>query len=584
MKRIALNGLLIAVALVLSVAERWVPLTALVPIPGIKLGLANIVTLFALYFLRPADAWAILIARCLLTALVTGGMTSLLFSLAGGALALLTMQAAFRFARRFLSITGISVAGASAHNIGQILAALLVLRSSAIVAYLPVLLASSCVTGVLIALLATSFFRRFARTGLVRVARTVLAPLLILPVALFGTGCGTAAPKYEAHAYEFIGSFDTVIQLIAYTDAEEAFNAHAVAAEARFAELNRLFDIYNDYDGLANIRTINENAGIAPVKVSGEILDLVGNCLAWYGDSPKRTNIALGPVLALWHDARDASLADPANARIPELAALQASNALTDPSKVKVDRTAGTIFLEEEGMSLDVGAVAKGYACQLVADELKARGLDSFLISGGGNVVAVGSPKDGRASWGVGIQNPAYVDAANAVDAGTAAGTTAETASGASAGASAGSGSSGLSAASVASGSPAESAASAAEPDELLDVWYTSNMAVVTSGDYQRTFTADGRSWHHLIDPDTLMPAEGIRSVTIGCADSGRADFLSTTVFLMPYAEGRAYVESLDGVEALWCFPDGSVQATDGMKAQLKKLGGAANPKSGTTD
>lgn len=538
MRRVALNGLMIAVALVLSIAERWVPLSAIVPIPGIKLGLANIVTLFALYHFRSRDAWSILIARCLLAALLTGSMTSLLFSLSGGVLALLSMQAAIRFGPRLLSITGVSVAGAAAHNIGQIAAASLTLRSTAIFAYLPVLLVSGAVTGMLVALLAISFFPRFARTGLVKApVRVLLLPLLATVLPFLVTGCSPAKPS--AYSYDFIGSFDTVITLTAYADSESKFMADAQAAEARFMELHRLYDIYNTYDGLNNLRTVNDNAGVAPVAVSAEILDLLRLCRDWYRNSPGRVNIAMGPVLALWHDAREGALADPASARIPTADALTAAASLTDLSGLVLDEVDGTVWLEKQGMALDVGAVAKGYACQLVADMLKERGMDSFLISGGGNVVTCGAPQDGRPTWGVGIQNPVYVDAQMESDA--------------------------------------EGASSVSEPEPLLDVFYAKDLAVVTSGDYQRTFVADGKSWSHLIDPDTCLPSETFRSVTISCPDSGHADFLSTTVFLMPYAEGRAWVESLDGVEALWCFPDGTLMATDGMKAGLKGMGGAVN-------
>ena len=86
----------------------------------------------------------------------------------------------------------------------------------------------------------------------------------------------------------------------------------------------------------------------------------------------------------------------------------------------------------------------------------------------------------------------------------------------------------------------------------------------------------DSVNYHHLIDPDTLMPGTHFRSVSIITADSGYADLLSTAAYLMPYEESRAFVESLDGVEAIWLFPDGTKTMTDGA-AKIAKSRGAKN-------
>lgn len=139
--------MLTALALALSYAERFIPLQLLVPLPGIKLGLANIVTLVALYRMKPKYAFAILIPRCILGAVFGGGVTGLLFSLTGGLLALITMAAAKRTPA--FSVYGVSVLGAAAHNIGQILAAMALMRSVYVGAYLPWLLIAAIVTGLL---------------------------------------------------------------------------------------------------------------------------------------------------------------------------------------------------------------------------------------------------------------------------------------------------------------------------------------------------------------------------------------------------------------------------------------------------
>lgn len=146
-KRIAVCGLLTALALVLSLMERLFPLSAAVPVPGIKLGLANVVTLFALTRLGKRDAFAVLLVRVVLASVFMGSVTSFLFALFGGVLALAVMALLLPFEGRWFSIPGISAAGAAAHNIGQIGAAMLVLRSVYVAAYLPLLLVSALVMG-----------------------------------------------------------------------------------------------------------------------------------------------------------------------------------------------------------------------------------------------------------------------------------------------------------------------------------------------------------------------------------------------------------------------------------------------------
>lgn len=144
-KRLTLCALLIALALALSYTERFIPLQMVIPLPGVKLGLANIVTLIALYLLGPKYAFVILIPRCIFGAVFGGGITGLLFSLTGGILAMATMTLARKLP--IFSIYGVSILGAAAHNIGQILAAMVLMHSVYIGAYLPYLLFVALFTG-----------------------------------------------------------------------------------------------------------------------------------------------------------------------------------------------------------------------------------------------------------------------------------------------------------------------------------------------------------------------------------------------------------------------------------------------------
>ena len=163
-KQLALCAVLAALALGLSTLESLFPISLLIPLPGVKLGLANIVTVFALYELGALPALAILITRCVLGGLFAGNVSAMLFSLLGGLLAMAVMIALRRCRR--LSIYGVSIGGAAAHNIGQMAAAVITLGSTMVLGYLPFLLAVSLFTGVLTGFLASLLFAAISHVKL----------------------------------------------------------------------------------------------------------------------------------------------------------------------------------------------------------------------------------------------------------------------------------------------------------------------------------------------------------------------------------------------------------------------------------
>lgn len=156
-KHLALCAVLTALALGLSTLENLFPVSLLVPLPGVKLGLANIVTVFALYELGAVPALIILAARCLLGSLFAGNASALIFSLMGGVLAMLVMIALKKIPA--LSIYGVSIGGAAAHNIGQIGAAMITLGNTMVLGYLPLLLGVSLFTGALTGFVSALLFR-----------------------------------------------------------------------------------------------------------------------------------------------------------------------------------------------------------------------------------------------------------------------------------------------------------------------------------------------------------------------------------------------------------------------------------------
>lgn len=357
---------------------------------------------------------------------------------------------------------------------------------------------------------------------------------LLLCLGLLAGCAGKKEPPdtgYTRYSTEFYDTFDTIIQVIGYTETQEDFEDWAEFIHQRFAQLSQLYDRFYEYAGVNNICTINKNAGVAPVEVEPELLNMLSSAKEWCEKTGGRVNIAMGPPLEIWRAYREKYsgmvLAEGTSDACPSMEELTAANQHTDLDKVIIDWEAGTVFLEEKGMSLDVGAVAKGYATQMVASEIYEAGFKSFTISAGGNVVTGDPPLDGvRNSWGIGIQDP-FADPAD-------------------------------------------------PQSKSLDVLFVKNQCVVTSGDYRQFYMVGDQYIHHIIDPRTLWPANHYRALTIVADDSGLADFLSTCLFVMDYEEGRALAEEL-GVMALWVFPDGTVEHTENMLSIMRDRGGATS-------
>lgn len=162
-RRLTLCALMISVALVLSYIERFIPLQLVIPLPGIKLGLANIVTLMALFFWGTKYAFVILILRCLLGAGFGGSVSGLLFSLTGGMFAMLVMSVVKQ--SRKISVYGVSILGAAAHNIGQIAIAIILMHSIYVIGYLPYLLIVSVFTGMVTGSICAGVFRILEKSG-----------------------------------------------------------------------------------------------------------------------------------------------------------------------------------------------------------------------------------------------------------------------------------------------------------------------------------------------------------------------------------------------------------------------------------
>ena len=339
-----------------------------------------------------------------------------------------------------------------------------------------------------------------------RIITLVLALLML-------SGCGLPTQQKEVKIYEvtYLTLFDTVTVIKGGAESEAAF---AELAQGFYEELDyyhRLFDIYHDYEGLNNLKTVNDQAGIAPVLVDSAIIDLLLDCRSYYELTGGKVNVAMGGVLRLWHEARSQGLDHPEQAKLPDRSALEAAAAHTDFDCVVIDEAASTVYISDPDVRLDVGAVAKGWSAQRVA----VKAPEGMLFNIGGNVCATGPKNESGTPWVIGVRNPA---------------------------------------------------GGAADYVHTLNV---SGGSYVTSGDYQRAYTVDGESYHHIIDPDTLMPSRYWRSVTIVCEDSGLADALSTALFLMNRESGQELLDRCSAM-ALWVDETGNCYYSSGFEALIR--------------
>lgn len=357
--------------------------------------------------------------------------------------------------------------------------------------------------------------------------KTLILLLALCLSATMLTACGAAAVEYQQFSTAFFGTFDTIIIIKGYAEEKSTFDRVTQEAQDMFIRLHKVFDAYNAYEGINNLYALNENAKNGPTPVEPELMDLL---LYIKEEQPKTqgtVNVALGSVLRIWHDFREEYTANPLHVSPPAADVLAEAAKHADLGDVVLDPEAGTVAFLDSELILDVGAVAKGYAAERVAQRMLASDMPSFIINAGGNVRAGEAPLDGRLYWGISIQTPDGV-------------------------------------------APGE------EGSDMLDTLFLAGTSVVTSGDYQRYITLDGVRYHHIISPETLYPADYLRAVTVVTEDSAYADMLSTALFLMPYEQGLAYVEGLEGVEAMWVLPDGAVLMTDGLTASARSHGATA--------
>lgn len=342
-----------------------------------------------------------------------------------------------------------------------------------------------------------------------RKCRKIFSMLLALMLL---TGCTAVPEEAEKTRYQatFLNLFDTVTTIVGYEDSEEQFRKVSKMLHDELEIYHQLFDIYHDYEGIYNLKTVNDQAGIAPVKVDQKLISLLKDCRAYDELTDGAVNAAMGSVLSLWHEMREAGIQDPEHAQLPKETELKEAALHCSFDEIVIDEENSTIYIEDPEQSIDVGAVAKGWAAQAVCKNAPS----GYLISVGGNVCATGEKPEGG-SWVVGIQDPD------------------------------------------------------GDSEDYLHTLYISKECVVTSGDYQRYYMVDGKAYHHIIDPETLYPGDQWRAVSVVCEDSGLADALSTALFLMSYEEGQELLEAC-GACAMWVTLENEVYYSTGFEEFIR--------------
>ena len=312
--------------------------------------------------------------------------------------------------------------------------------------------------------------------------------------------------------------FDTPITFSATAD-EETYNEYLKKVVEIFLQDNQLFDQYNDYEGVNNVKTLNDKAAAEPVEVDEELITLIQDSEKFM-EKNEKFDITEGKLTALWHEARDAQ-----TPYVPSEEDIAAAQKHSGAEAIVID--GNTVSFADDSVKLDLGAIAKGYTAGKAAEALKEMGLDNGYINAGGNVVLLGEKTDGS-DWVIGIQSPD-------------------------------------------------------EAGSVVQLKTKEPVCMVTSGDYQRYFEVDGKRYSHIIDPDTGYPVEYMRSVTVIGDDSETCDAESTTLFLMPVKESMEYADKNGieavwitdkgddtGVEPTYTTDLYDVYVSDGLKDKIQ--------------
>ncbi|MDR2479011.1 MAG: FAD:protein FMN transferase, partial [Treponema sp.] len=254
----------------------------------------------------------------------------------------------------------------------------------------------------------------------------------------------------------------------------------------------------------SDIARINAAAGQEPVKAHDDVFEVIRRALYYAEISDGAFDPTVGPLVSLWGIGGD-------NPRVPSTEEINAALGLINRHDVVLNRENSSVFLKRPGMALDLGAIAKGYAADEAAAILKKAKIKQAIVNLGGNILTHGEKKD-KSPWRIGIQDPS------------------------------------------------------GQRGAYIGYLQEREKTVVTSGLYERYFESGGEHYHHILSPADGYPARNnLLSVSIVTNTSMNADALSTSVFVLGYEKGKALIESLEDVQAIFIFDDLSIHIAGGL-------------------
>lgn len=274
-----------------------------------------------------------------------------------------------------------------------------------------------------------------------------------------------------------------------------------------FAEIGRLGALLNFFSSESELSRINRNAGTSEVRVSPDTLDVIEKAVYVSESTHGAFDPTIGPEMALW---------DFRSRRIPDEKDIRERLPLVNYRLIRINKKWSTVYLEKKGMLMDLGAIAKGYAADKAVEELKMKGIRAGLVAVAGDIRAFGLKPDGK-PWRVGIRSPRPRN----------------------------------------------------NGDELMASVELTDMAISTSGDYERYFISDGKRYHHILDPKTGRSADGCRSVTVIAKNGFQTDAFSTGVFVLGPEKGMEVLRHM-GFDGVIVDKNGNIETTPGLRGRIE--------------
>jgi len=504
MRNLPVDALFLCLALILAWIETLIPMP--IAIPGLKIGLANIVVLAALYLLGPFDAILISLSRVVLSSILFASPSAMLFS-SGGAIASLIVMILLMRSNRF-GVIGVSVSGAVSHNIGQILVAVVITQTLALFSYLPIIIIGSLFAGILIALITFPVIASVKKSVTNSVVSVILIFVMTIPM-LSLTSCatgsqnhGTSGSDNYVEKTEYL--LDTVCTVRLYEPLDDDL------AEDAMDICRALDEKLNMYNDKSEIFRLNHSEGRATV-LSADSLEVIKLGLKYSEISSGLFDITIGSVSELWSfpsAANEAILggADNMVNRIPDIYDVTQALKFVDYRNVVLNQS--SVALGSPHARIDLGSLAQGFIADKMKEFLVIHGVRDAIIDLGGNIVTIGDKKG--EGWVIGVDS--------------------------------------LIAKSEKSGE--------IEPYRLR---IDESKTIVTSGTFQRGFTYDGRFYHHILDPGTGYPVKtDIKSVTVIMDDSADADAITTICVLLGSERAKAFLSG-HRIDAVLLLDDDTV-------------------------